>query len=297
VGLGVVLCIAAIVNIEVQRPSGIVLESAHAEHAVENSFFDQLAAKDLAKDKRSRNAKDLHSSHTSLSAKQERAIEDSYFKGVGSTGTKNHKLAAHKVPAKHWKPLPYNKLVHRGPFKGAHTKLAGKPMKAKKVAHNPTSMRAEFKKAQQQLAAEQTKMRHIEEHDHVKAEEQKIELERLKAHQQAGAYERHLSKLNDAVFPSSMDSDMGTSASHAVSHALTDDMHVPKITKADYERHPMHAPKAIHGSNRVFRRVVNSGKDFVKQVITGKAVSHSHLRAPVSQLHAAPAKEAEPAAH
>jgi len=53
-----------------------------------------------------------------------------------------------------------------------------------------------------------------------------------------------------------------------VSHALTDDMHVPKITKADYERHPMtmHNKAAKHGSNRLFRRIKNSGKDFAKQV-------------------------------
>jgi len=57
---------------------------------------------------------------------------------------------------------------------------------------------------------------------------------------------------------------MGKGASHAVAHALTDDMHVPKITKADYARHPM--KRSLHGSNRLYRRVKNSGKDFAKQV-------------------------------
>lgn len=202
-------------------------------------------------------------------------MEDSYFKSVGSSGAKAPHPAARKHAAKHWQPLPYSKLVHRSPFKGAHEQAGAALAKGKK-GHPAVSMRAEFHKAQQQLAAEQNKMRHIEEHDHVKAEEQKMKLERLTAHQEAKAYESHLSKLNSAVFPTSMDSDMGSGASHAVSHALTDDMHVPKITKADYARHPMHVD--THGSNRLFRRVKNSGKDFAKQVMTGKAVSHSHLR-------------------
>ena len=36
------------------------------------------------------------------------------------------------------------------------------------------------------------------------------------AHQEAKAYESHLYKLNSAVFQTSMDSDMGSGASHAV---------------------------------------------------------------------------------
>ena len=302
VALGVVLCIGAIVTLGGQRPA-LVLESSGAEHAVENSFFDELAANDLAKDRRSKNAKDARRAHaTALSAAQERAVEDSYFKSVGSSGAKAPHPAARKHAAKHWQPLPYSKLVHRSPFKGAHQQAGAALAKGKK-GHPAVSMRAEFHKAQQQLAAEQNKMRHIEEHDHVKAEEQKMKLERLTAHQEAKAYESHLSKLNSAVFPTSMDSDMGSGASHAVSHALTDDMHVPKITKvinpapsrslplsmlshaqsnnkcrrflvyhsrshtqrqADYARHPMHVD--THGSNRLFRRVKNSGKDFAKQV-------------------------------
>jgi len=288
------LCVAAIATLGVQQPA-LVLESASSEHAVENSFFDSLAAKDLAKDRTSHNAKDLHTSHTTLSAKQERAVENSYYKDAAA-GQKQTKLAgvhaAHKLPAKHWKPMPYNKMVHRTPFKGMHHKAAGtKPVKGTK--HSDASMRAQFAQAQQQLHAEQTKMRHIEEHDHVKAAEQKITLERLKAQQQASAYEDHLSKINDAVFPRSMDSGMGKSSSHAVSHALTDDMHVPKITKADYERHPMVAHKAAHGSNKLYRRVKNSGKDFAKQVWSGKAVSHMHLKnaAKPTKLHATKAAQ------
>jgi hypothetical protein len=98
----------------------------------------------------------------------------------------------------------------------------------------------------------------------VRAAEQHIDLEHLKAQQQARAYERHLTKLNDAVFPRSMEDSVVGKHSHAVSHALVDDMHVPKITKADYERHPM--MKAAHGSNKLYRRVRNSGRDFAKQV-------------------------------
>ena len=274
VALGVVLCIGAIVTLGGQRPA-LVLESSGAEHAVENSFFDDLAAKDLAKDRRSKNTKAARGAHTALSAAQERAVENSYFQGVGSTGAKAPQPASRQKPAAHWQPLPYSKLVHRSPFQGVREKAglrkkagvrekAGASPAKGKMMHPKGSMRAEFHQAQQQLASEQTRMRHIEEHDRVKAEEQKIELERLTADQAAKAYERHLAKLNSAVFPTSMDSDMGKGASHAVAHALTDDMHVPKITKADYARHPM--KRSLHGSNRLYRRVKNSGKDFAKQV-------------------------------
>lgn len=100
-----------------------------------------------------------------------------------------------------------------------------------------------------------------------------MDLEHLKAKQQASAYERHLTKLNNAVFPRSMeDSVMGRNSAHAVSRALVDDMHVPKITKADYARHSMVATKAAHGSNRLYRRVSNSGKDFAKQVLYVDAI-------------------------
>jgi len=268
VALGVVLCIGAIGTLGGHRPA-LVLESSGAEHAVENSFFDELAAKDLAKDRRSKNAKAARGAHTTLSAVQERAVENSFFQGVGSTGAKAPQPTSLMKPPAHWQPLPYSKLVHRSPFQGVREKAgvrekSGAAPAKGKMMHPKGSMRAEFHKAQQQLASEQTKMRHIEEHDRVKAEEQKIKLERLTADQTAKAYERHLAKLNSAVFPTSMDSDMGKGASHAVAHALTDDMHVPKITKADYARHPM--KRSLHGSNRLFRRVKNSGKDFAKQV-------------------------------
>ena len=272
--LGVCLCVAVIVTLGAQTPA-VVLESASAEHAIENSFFDSLAAKHHAKDRKSGNAKDLQGSDTSLSAKQERVVEDNFFQTVakGKAAAAKPKLAgvhaSHKMTAKHWKPMPYNKMVHRSHFKGMQHTAAAPKADAKGKKHTDVSMRAQFAQAQQQLHAEQTKMRHIEEHDRIKAAEQKINLERLTAHQQADAYAEHLSKLNDAVFPRSMDEDMGKSASHAVSHALTDDMHVPKITKADYERHPMMMGKmARHGSNRLYRRVKNSGKDFAKQVRT-----------------------------
>jgi hypothetical protein len=288
VGVGVCLCVAAIVTLGAQRPRSIGLESSSAEHAAENSFFDSLAARDLAKDRKSRNAKDALGSHKALSASQARTLANSYFKHVGEAPV-GHQATAHagarKVPAKHWKPLPASALVHFSKFKGMHkTGGAAKPAVGKK-GHGIASMRAEFAKAQEQLKQEKSKMRHMEEKDKVRAAEQHIDLEHLKAQQQARAYERHLTKLNDAVFPRSMEDSVVGKHSHAVSHALVDDMHVPKITKADYERHPM--MKAAHGSNKLYRRVRNSGRDFAKQVLTGRAVSHSHLKsAKPMQLHA-----------
>ena len=178
------------------------------------------------------------------------------------------------------KPAMHAKMAHH---KGAHQKVAGGKLVKQR---SDASMRDEFAKAQQQLHSEQTKMRHIEEHDHVKAAEQKINLERLKAHQQANAYEDHLSKINDAVFPRSMDSGMGQSSSHAVSHALTDDMHVPMITKADYERHPMLKRKALHGSNKLYRRVKNSGRDFARQVAL--VLKHTRIGRAASRGASAP---------
>ena len=267
VGLGVCLCVAAIVTLSVQRP--LALESSKAEHAAENSFFDSLAAEDLAKDRKSHNAKAALGTHKTLSASQARALAASYYKHVGAA--KAHSPAvhpAHKMKAKHWKPLPASALVHFSKFKGVHMhKKAGAKPAAGKKTHSAGSMRAEFAKAQEQLKEEKLKMHHMEQKDKVKAAEQQMDLEHLKAQQQASAYERHLTKLNNAVFPRSMeDSVMSKSSAHAVSHALVDDMHVPKITKADYERHPMMAPKAAHGSNKLYRRVKNSGKDFAKQV-------------------------------
>jgi len=287
VGLGVCLCVAAIVTLSVQRP--LALESSKAEHAAENSFFDSLAAEDLAKDRKSHNAKAALGTHKTLSASQARALAASYYKHVGAA--KAHSPAAHpahKIKAKHWTPLPASALVHFSKFKGVHMhKKAGAKPAAGKKTHSAGSMRAEFAKAQEQLKEEKRKMRHMEQHDKVKAAEQQMDLEHLKAQQQASAYERHLTKLNNAVFPRSMeDSAMSKSSAHAVSHALVDDMHVPKITKADYERHPMMAPKAAHGSNKLYRRVKNSGKDFAKQVLTGRAVSHTHLKSGApTQLH------------
>jgi len=287
VGVGVCLCIAAIVTLGTQRPRSNALESSGAEHAAENSFFDSLAARDLAKDRKSRNAKDAVGSRKALSASQARALATSYFKHVGEAPA-----GARKGPAKHWKPLPASALVHFSKFKGMHKKGgAAKPAVGKK-AHGVASMRAEFAKAQEQLKKEKSKMRHMEEKDKVRAAEQQIDLEHLKAKQQASEYERHLTKLNNAVFPRSMEDSVVGKHSHAVSHALVDDMHVPKITKADYERHPMTAAKSAHGSNKLYRRVKNSGKDLAKQVLTGRPVSHSHLKsAKPTQLHAsAPAK-------
>ena len=82
VGLGVCMCVAVIITLGNQTPT-LVLESADSEHAIENSFFDSLAAKDLAKDRRARKSKDLNSKQTALSDKQERQVENNYFKGVG----------------------------------------------------------------------------------------------------------------------------------------------------------------------------------------------------------------------
>jgi hypothetical protein len=197
VGLGVCMCVAVIITLGNQTPA-LVLESADSEHAIENSFFDSLAARDLAKDRRARKNKNLNSKQTALSDKQERQVENNYFKGVGQDkGKTQSKLAgvhaSHKMPAKVWKPTPYNKMVH---FKGK----AAKDLKAGigKKASTHESMRAEFAKEQQQLHAEQNKMRHFQEKDQEKAEEQKMDLERLKAHQQANAYEEHLKQINDA---------------------------------------------------------------------------------------------------
>jgi len=109
VGLGVLVCLVVIAALAPQG-GALVLESAGSEHAVENSFFDNLAARDLAKDRRSHNSKDLHSSHMSLTAKQERAVEDRYFKGAAA-GKAQSQLAgvhaAHKLPVKLWKVCVY----------------------------------------------------------------------------------------------------------------------------------------------------------------------------------------------
>ena len=167
VALGVVLCIGAIGTLGGHRPA-LVLESSGAEHAVENSFFDELAAKDLAKDRRSKNAKAARGAHTTLSAVQERAVENSFFQGVGSTGAKAPQPTSLMKPPAHWQPLPYSKLVHRSPFQGVREKAgvrenSGAAPAKGKMMHPKGSMRAEFHKAQQQLASEQTKMRHIKE--------------------------------------------------------------------------------------------------------------------------------------
>lgn len=165
IGLGVCLCLAAIVTLSVQQP--LALESSKAEHAAENSFFDSLAAKDLAKDRKSHNAKDVHGSHKMLSARQARALADSYYKHVGAA--KHHSVAAHpahKVKAQHWKPLPASALVHFSKFKGMHKK-GGAKIAAGIKTHSVASMRAEFAKAQEQLKKEKSKMRHMEEKDKV----------------------------------------------------------------------------------------------------------------------------------
>jgi hypothetical protein len=172
VGVGVCLCVAAIVTLGAQRPRSIGLESSSAEHAAENSFFDSLAARDLAKDRKSRNAKDALGSHKALSASQARTLANSYFKHVGEAPV-GHQATAHagarKVPAKHWKPLPASALVHFSKFKGMHqTGGAAKPAVGKK-GHGIASMRAEFAKAQEQLKQEKSKMRHMEEKDKVRA--------------------------------------------------------------------------------------------------------------------------------
>ena len=61
-----------------------------------------------------------------------------------------------------------------------------------------------------------------------------MDLEHLKAKQQASAYERHLTKLNNAVFPRSMeDSVMGRNSAHAVSRALVDGVDVVLGLEAD----------------------------------------------------------------
>ena len=61
--------------------------------------------------------------------------------------------------------------------------------------------------------------------------------------------------------------------------SLIDDMHEPP--KATH-----HASRPRHGSNRLYRRVKNSGRDFVRQVVTGKAISHSHPRNPSASASA-----------
>jgi hypothetical protein len=245
VGLGVCLCVAAIVTLRAQQQA-LVLESGAGERAAENSFFDELAAKDFAKDRRSK--VNRHISHQGKVSKPQL-----HMKGAQS-------------------PKSHPKLI------------SGERRMAK-----PSSMRKEFDRAKEQLHEEQHKMRHLEEQDHVKAEEQKIELERVTADQQASAYESHLNKINSAVFPASA-IDAEEANSHAVSHALTDDMHVPKITKADYEAHPLARRRLVHGSNRLLRRVRNSAKDFAKQVLTGKAVSHVHHAVPAAKSAAAHSK-------
>jgi hypothetical protein len=99
VGLGVCMCVSVIITLGNQTPA-LVLESADSEHAIENSFFDSLAAKDLAKDRRSRKSKDLNSKQTALSDKQERQVENNYFKGVGKDkGKTQSKLGVFQLPS------------------------------------------------------------------------------------------------------------------------------------------------------------------------------------------------------
>jgi hypothetical protein len=62
-------------------------------------------------------------------------------------------------------------------------------------------MQHQFHVAQQQLAYERNEMHNMEEHDRVKASEQKTKMQRMAAHRQAEEYERHLKALTDSVFP------------------------------------------------------------------------------------------------
>jgi len=62
-------------------------------------------------------------------------------------------------------------------------------------------MQHQFHVAQQQLAYERNEMHSMEEHDRVKASEQKTKMQRMAAHRQAEEYERHLKALTDSVFP------------------------------------------------------------------------------------------------
>ena len=279
-------CVVALVALGSSQQQARVLESADDEVAVENSFFDALAAKDAAKSRRHAHVPLRGAKKPVLSAKQARAEEAAFYSSMGggrAFGAHSWPKAAHtarKPPHKPWAPMKYKQLVHAASGKGTHRSakahLGTKSMTGQKHRSSKTSLRADFAKAQQLLHAEQHKMRHLEEHEHVKAAEQNMKLERMQAQQQAHAYERHLHQLDDAVFPRSLDS---AQASHAVSHALTDDMHEPpKAT------HYVSRPR--HGSNRLYRRVKNSGRDFVRQVVTGKAISHSHPGRPSASASA-----------
>eukprot|EP00960_Hanusia_phi_P031989 749597-Hanusia_phi.AAC.5 len=206
----------------------VELETAGQQLAVENSFFDSIFARDEAKhasapgDQRGHaRARSQPRHHLAggvgaqkhgISAKQERKLDNAFYDSIEINAPKmvlpERKHHAKVMQAKH----------------AAHREQAVKS-RAHVVKESSPSFSEDFAQAKEALTREKEKMRHLEDRDHVKADLQKTNLERLTAHEQARQYEKHLQAVNAEVFPSSLDDlESREDATKSVSHALVDDL-------------------------------------------------------------------------
>mmetsp|Transcript_23339 Transcript_23339/g.47181 ORF Transcript_23339/g.47181 Transcript_23339/m.47181 type:complete len:264 (-) Transcript_23339:60-851(-) len=233
-------CVLAVVYFDGQYGAVVLREDSKTERAVENSFFDSLAAKDHAKGVvLSSSAKNSRS----ISAAQERDVDNQFF---AKLARQQHTAKGKRIAVQHNAARPVMaKASADASKKGAAAKPVQKQAATVVPKHHRESMDRAFAKAKEELAKEKRKMRHMEEQDKVKESEQKTEIERMSAHHQADEYVRHLEKLNSEVFPTSMEALVGRKHSTTyVKNALVDDMSTKPATKLATKVHAKaHVPK------------------------------------------------------
>ena len=224
---------------------GVELETEGQQLALENSFFDSIFARDQAKHVSARSHKHKaadaraapeHHQVTEkhkhgISDKQERRLDNDFYDSM-----ENHAVQLASPRKKHLaKVMQARHAAHREQEAKSSTHThASSNEKAKGSARRDSrrSFSEDFAKAKEALMREKEKMRHLEDKDNEKADLQKTKLERLRAHEQARQYEKHLDAINSKVFPSSMDDlQARQDTTKSVSHALVDDLHAQRASK------------------------------------------------------------------
>eukprot|EP00287_Rhodomonas_sp_CCMP768_P003133 CAMPEP_0196718588 /NCGR_PEP_ID=MMETSP1091-20130531/1754_1 /TAXON_ID=302021 /ORGANISM="Rhodomonas sp., Strain CCMP768" /LENGTH=250 /DNA_ID=CAMNT_0042059291 /DNA_START=12 /DNA_END=764 /DNA_ORIENTATION=+ len=232
------LATACVLAVIVLTPNqhGIALESGKTERAVERGYFDSLEAKDKAK-----GVDSTVRGNPAVSAKEEREADDSYFVELAR---QQHALKGKMLDQKKGKPVKGKPEAAAQHHATAAAKTSGDKSKHAVKAEHKHSMNQAFAKAKETLAKEKKEMKQMEEQDKVKEAEQKTEIERMTAHHQADEYERHLEKLNDKVFPTSVASLTGDKhATSFVKNALVDNMNAKPAKKVRVARKPVAAKK------------------------------------------------------
>jgi phosphoglycolate phosphatase-like HAD superfamily hydrolase len=231
-------CVVTLAVITSRQHQDVVMESDKAERAVERGYFDSLEAKDKAKGVVASSG--TMGSHA-ITAEEERKEDNEFFVKLAR---QQHALKGKMLDEKKGKPVKGKPVESKVHVTAVDKRKAVKAKHAVKNEHRH-SMHNAFAQAKAQLAKEKREMSRLEEHDKVKEAEQKFEIERMTAHHQANEYERHLQKLNDKVFPTSIASLAGSEDTTSfVKNALVDNMNSEFVKEKEAAHKPVPKPVA-----------------------------------------------------